>query len=163
MATTWQDRVPTYPNRYKITKSDGTSEYVTLERADEPSVEGTPINAVNMNAIEIALLNKMNIGDGVKSPVFINTSIADFDDLFEIGKTTIHTCVGDLDHAPDSTNEFVVVTTGYSDSHVGVQVAISITETPKMYMRRLMGEWGNWIQYVGAEYDVYTNTLNFIM
>lgn len=48
----WEDRVPTYPNRYKIVKEDGSFEYVTLERADEPTVEGTPINAVNMNALE---------------------------------------------------------------------------------------------------------------
>lgn len=45
------DRVPTYPNRVKITKSDGTSEYVTWERADEPTVEGTPINKALFDSI----------------------------------------------------------------------------------------------------------------
>lgn len=38
------DRIPTQPNRVKITKSDGSSEYVTWERADEPTQEGTPLN-----------------------------------------------------------------------------------------------------------------------
>ena len=38
------DRVSTYPGRVKITKADGTSEYVTWERADQPTVPGTPIN-----------------------------------------------------------------------------------------------------------------------
>lgn len=52
MATNWVDRRPTYPNRYKVTKSDGSIEYITLERADEPTVEGTPINAENLNALE---------------------------------------------------------------------------------------------------------------
>lgn len=52
MATNWVDRRPTYPNRYKVTKSDGSIEYITLERADEPTVIGTPINAENMNALE---------------------------------------------------------------------------------------------------------------
>ncbi|MBR5873936.1 MAG: hypothetical protein IKY90_04275 [Oscillospiraceae bacterium] len=51
MATNWTDRVPTYPNRYKVTKADGSFEYITLERADEPTVEGTPINAANLKAI----------------------------------------------------------------------------------------------------------------
>lgn len=45
------DRVPTYPNRVKITKNDGTSEYVTWERADEPTVEGTPINKALFDSI----------------------------------------------------------------------------------------------------------------
>ena len=52
MATNWLDRVPTYPGRWKITKEDGSYEYVTMERADEPTVEGTPVNAANMNALE---------------------------------------------------------------------------------------------------------------
>ena len=45
------DRVPTYPNRIKVTKSDGTSEYVTWERADEPTVPGTPINKALFDSI----------------------------------------------------------------------------------------------------------------
>lgn len=43
------DRKPTRPNRYKITPEGGTPYYVTLERADEPTVEGTPINAASLN------------------------------------------------------------------------------------------------------------------
>lgn len=49
MGITFQDRVATYPNRYKVTKADGTSEYVTLERADEPIQVGTPLNADTFN------------------------------------------------------------------------------------------------------------------
>lgn len=45
------DRVPTYPNRIKLTKSNGTSEYVTWERADEPTVAGTPINKALFDSI----------------------------------------------------------------------------------------------------------------
>lgn len=45
------DRVPTYPNRIKITRQDGTSEYVTWERADEPTVVGTPINKALFDSI----------------------------------------------------------------------------------------------------------------
>lgn len=45
------DRVPTYPNRVRITKADGTSEYVTWERADAPTVEGTPINKALFDSI----------------------------------------------------------------------------------------------------------------
>jgi hypothetical protein len=39
-----KDRVPQNPGRVKITHADGTSEYVTLERADNPTQIGTPLN-----------------------------------------------------------------------------------------------------------------------
>lgn len=51
MAEKFVDRQSTYPNRYKITRADGSSEYITLERADEPTVAGTPLNAETFNKI----------------------------------------------------------------------------------------------------------------
>lgn len=39
-----QDRQPTKPNRIKITFDDGSVKYGYMERADEPTVEGTPLN-----------------------------------------------------------------------------------------------------------------------
>jgi hypothetical protein len=51
MAEKFVDRQSAYPNRYKVTKADGTIEYITLERADEPTVVGTPLNAETFNKI----------------------------------------------------------------------------------------------------------------
>ena len=45
------DRVSTYPGRVKLTRADGSSEYVTWERADEPTVPGTPINKALFDSI----------------------------------------------------------------------------------------------------------------
>lgn len=45
------DRKSTRPNRYKITPENGESYYVTIERADEPTVEGTAINAATLNGL----------------------------------------------------------------------------------------------------------------
>lgn len=45
------NRVSKYPNRYKVTAEDGSSYYVTLERADEPTTEGTPLNAAILNQL----------------------------------------------------------------------------------------------------------------
>lgn len=59
MAEKFSDRKSTYPNRYKVTRSDGTIEYITLERADEPTVVGTPLNAVTFNEIIDELTNKI--------------------------------------------------------------------------------------------------------
>lgn len=46
------DRIPTQAGRRKITHADGTSEYVTVEMADEPSVEGTPLNREAFMALQ---------------------------------------------------------------------------------------------------------------
>ncbi len=44
------DRKPTLPNRYRVTpENGGTPYYVTLERADEPTEEGTALNAATLN------------------------------------------------------------------------------------------------------------------
>lgn len=54
MAIRWVDRVPTNPNRMKITPENGSAYYATVERADSPSVVGTPVNAANLNAMQEA-------------------------------------------------------------------------------------------------------------
>lgn len=51
----FKDRVANKPNRVKLTYDEGgSSVYATVELADEPIEEGTPLNALNMNK----LLNK---------------------------------------------------------------------------------------------------------
>lgn len=47
----FEDRVSKYPGRWTMVKSDGTSEIVTLVRNDEPTKEGTPINAATLNEL----------------------------------------------------------------------------------------------------------------
>ena len=47
----FEDRVAKYPGRWTMVKSDGTSEIVTLIRNDEPTKEGTPINATTLNEL----------------------------------------------------------------------------------------------------------------
>ena len=51
MATIFVDRQSAYPNRYKVTPETGESYYITLERADEPTVLGTPLNATMLNQL----------------------------------------------------------------------------------------------------------------
>lgn len=45
------DRKSTNPHRYKITLESGETFYAIIERADEPLVEGTPLNAETLNDI----------------------------------------------------------------------------------------------------------------
>ena len=46
------DRVPTYPNRKKITYEDGSVEYAKIEYADEPIEEGTPLNKATFETLQ---------------------------------------------------------------------------------------------------------------
>lgn len=52
MAMEWLDRVPRYPGRVKLTPVAGQTNLYDMERADEPTVAGTPINAANLNAMQ---------------------------------------------------------------------------------------------------------------
>ena len=67
------DRVSTYPGRVKLTKANGTVEYVTWERADEPTVPGTPINK--------ALFDSIAADIGLTAPVNLYVSLAGSDTL----------------------------------------------------------------------------------
>ena len=42
------DRQPTKPGRIKLTDDSGNSKYYTMERADEPTFEGTPLNKATL-------------------------------------------------------------------------------------------------------------------
>lgn len=45
------DRKSAKPKRYKVIPETGNPYYVVLERADEPLVDGTPLNAETFNNI----------------------------------------------------------------------------------------------------------------
>lgn len=47
----FKDRVPTYPGQIKLTPVHGQPDTFTMERADEPIVEGTPINKATLDSI----------------------------------------------------------------------------------------------------------------
>lgn len=52
MAINWVDRVATHPGRVQLTPVQGQTNIYDMERADEPTVAGTPINAANLNAMQ---------------------------------------------------------------------------------------------------------------
>ena len=63
----FQDRVSAYPNRYLITDENGNTSYVYLERADEPTVPGTPLSAETFNAL-IEAIKACSLG-GMTAPL----------------------------------------------------------------------------------------------
>ncbi len=61
----FKDRKASRPNRYKATPEEGSPFYVVLERADEPTEEGTPLNAAVLNAMaSVSSLSPAMMDDG---------------------------------------------------------------------------------------------------
>lgn len=80
------DRKPTRPNRFLVTpENGGTPYYVTLSRADEPTEEGTALNAEMLNKFltKDYKLKDYN-GDGVVN----SADIAEFSKRISAGTTT---------------------------------------------------------------------------
>lgn len=77
MVKQFEDRQSTYPNRYRWTEADGNSGYFTLERADDPTVAGTPLNAETFNAFIEELAKKFSSD----SPIVLTEGIHYGDDF----------------------------------------------------------------------------------
>ena len=60
MALEFKDRVTQKTGRVKITPENGTAYYATMERADEPIQEGTPLNAGNFNEM-VAMIQSIDL------------------------------------------------------------------------------------------------------
>lgn len=114
-----KDRVPKYPGRVKITHADGTSEYVTLERADEPvsGNEGTPLNKATLLSDDTAAELKLTgddptVNDALKK---LNDDAATpaFCYLFDVKKAWLTSSVSQSEFkiamakAPDSMEMFM--------------------------------------------------------
>lgn len=94
-----KDRVPKYPGRVKITRSDGTSEYVTIERADEPvsGNEGTPLNKATLLSDDTAAQLKLTsddptVDDALKK-LKTDADTPAFCYLFDVKKAYISTAI----------------------------------------------------------------------
>ena len=78
MALEFKDRVPQKPGRVKITPENGTAFYATMERADEPIQEGTPLSAGNFNQMVAMIQNTYTkaetLSDATKAVYGLGTS-----------------------------------------------------------------------------------------
>lgn len=72
----WKDRVSDYPNKRKLTKEDGTSETVTVERAEgDIVVAGDAFNAENMNDLETRIQNGFKAVEQAQTELNENNAI----------------------------------------------------------------------------------------
>ena len=85
MAIEWVDRVATYPGRIKLTPENGEPAfYATMERADAPTVPGTPINAENLNAAQ----NTLNYTTGTSVSTYKKIYVATTGNDSNTGEST---------------------------------------------------------------------------
>ena len=71
----FKDRVPTKLGRVKITPENGAAAfYAIMERADEPAVAGTALNAANLNAAQENLVYQDTTGVHTFKRVYIATN-----------------------------------------------------------------------------------------
>nr|DAU23171.1 MAG TPA: hypothetical protein [Caudoviricetes sp.] len=114
-----KDRIPKYPGRVKITHADGTSEYVTLERADEPvsGNEGTPLNKATLLSDDTAAELKLTgddptVNDALKK-LKTDADAPAFCYLFDVKKAWLTSSVSQSEFkiamakAPDSMEMFM--------------------------------------------------------
>lgn len=71
---TFTDRIPAEgkENRYKITKSDGSIEYIKLERADDANPIGTPLNKVTFESLQKEVMPVVGTYTGTASMQTVN-------------------------------------------------------------------------------------------
>ena len=75
MPFTFVDRVPSKQGRVKITpENGGTPYYAVIERADEPSVAGSPLSAANLNAAQENLVFSTATNTSTWKSVYIATN-----------------------------------------------------------------------------------------
>lgn len=148
MSFVFTDRESAYPNRYLLTRENGASEHIILERADEPVVVGTPLNAETFNALrEDLLLNNGNYYDvDLTNAVTVQCNVAD-SQSFDITNTV------DITGLMDAINAGQPVRIRFSDSFwPGRIVTAPLTDT-------YTGDFADdTVAYLcGVFYDLYTS------
>lgn len=101
------DRESAYPNKYLVTPENGSSYYVILERADEPVVVGTPLNAETFNNL-IAALKALHVPNPATAAVgqFLRISAVDANGVVTAVEAV--DTIGDIEKILDSINGEVI-------------------------------------------------------
>ena len=151
-----KDRVSTYPGRVKLIRTDGSSEYVTLERADSPTQEGTPLNKALFDSIATDLDGKANLIDGEVATAsykrLTGFAILNGVNLNTIKYTGQYGVYSNCTNRPVSTGEYGMLEVVMYSSHWLIQryyVLSSVGVIDGVYMRSYFGDatWTAWKLY----------------
>ena len=157
------DRVSAYPNRYLLTDENGNAYYVVLERADEPTKVGTPLNAETFNNMMASLYQAMEDSDypgcyyrmvgGEKE--WINPPMRagwEYRTTERFLGKPVYTCAFDLGRLPNETVEFMPFNCGY-DSRL---LSVAISDSRGRLLKD--GDWGiRYIRVSSQSMEIETN------
>lgn len=141
MSMVFEDRKSAYPNRYMLTDENGNSSYVILERADEPVVVGTALNAENLNKLASKTVNVSEPGTNL-------------DDYKEDGVYYFHQTVTPV-NTPAGVNGWLVVMKNNVDGckqiwlRMGTPAPYEGNQNPNSYQTFIrtwasVTGWGDW-------------------
>jgi len=148
MAIKWVDRVATHPGRVQLTPVVGQTNIYDMERVDEPTVAGTPINAANLNAMQ------KNMGLDANMTVYVAVSGSD---ATGNGSSTApyQTITKALSVIPKNLNGFdvtIVIGTGtynedvYIEKTFGGVIYLSGAEDAQIFIKSLRVFYGSTVE-----------------
>ena len=118
----FEDRISAYPGRYKMTDENGNTSYVMLSRADDPVVEGTPLNASSFAQMQDELVTQFTEADRKAAVEFnekiknVNKAVGMNSVSFAMNGTSLGFQITGSNYNPDHAiplTLFVVSTGGY--------------------------------------------------
>lgn len=141
------DRVSAYPNRYVITDENGNTSHVYLERADEPTVPGTPLSAETFNGmrneIDAEIAGKAPAGYGLGG-VAQYLRGADLNDILSNGW---YSWGFDCINTPFVSGSMLVIVRGEGTEPVyAFQIAFydGTYDIVVKIRKKTLGTWGEW-------------------
>lgn len=143
MEIKWVDRVATHPGRVQLTPVVGQTNIYDMERADEPTVVGTPVNAANLNAMQ------QNAGLGANKTVYVAMSGSDSDSTGDGSSTSPYrTITKALSTIPKNLN--------------GYQATINIASGTYAEVLTITGFSGGTLNFTGVEGDA-VSVINIVV
>ena len=174
MAIRWVDRVPTYANRVRIVPEDGSAPYyATMERADQPTVVGTPINAANLNAMQeasgltahkyvyVATTGSDTTGNGSESAPYatINKALKDIPANLNGFTARVHIAAGTYAEnvVIQNIGNGIIAFTGNTDDVVTISGLVTVTNVQYMEIYNVSFNIANsHFNVVGSNVSIHT-------
>ena len=130
----WKDRVTEYPTRRTLKKSDGSTEIVTVERAEgQVSVEGDPFSAATMNDLEDRVADEFESLNSNMIKMYIASGVVTYNNGEYYANITVPSTINLLQNLYGMTLSYINPNTGENVADSALVCRISSSNTMKLY------------------------------